>query len=102
MAKTHRSRRNGGLTIPIAVVAGMLPGVASIASKFPEGGLPLMAQEAGRIFTGYDYKLGQWNIGWMKYGALPLVLGALAHKIIGGRLGVNRALSSAGIPFIRF
>jgi hypothetical protein len=38
------------------------------------------------------------NLG---YGLLPIVAGIFVHKIIGGGLGINRVLSSSGIPWIR-
>jgi hypothetical protein len=102
MAK-EKKRRNGGrgLTIPLAVVAGLTPPLISIAGKFPEGGIKLCMQEASRIFTGWDPVIGQYDITWMKFGALPVILGGLAHRFIGGKLGINRALSKAGIPFLR-
>lgn len=102
MAKKHRSNGARQFTIPLALVAGMLPGVASVASKFPDQGLMGSANEATRIYLGWDFREQRWSMGWMKVGLLPLLLGAIGHKFIGGRLGVNRALSSAGIPFIRF
>lgn len=101
MAKNSKRRSSSGLTIPIAVVGGLIPPTMSIASKFPVGGLPLMGIEASRILTGYDPNTGEWNWRWLKVGLLPIALGALVHRFVGGKLGVNRALASAGIPLIR-
>lgn len=96
----HRSR-NGKFTIPLALAAGLLPPAASIISKYPEGGWKLASQEAGRILTGWDWVEKRYSFSYLKYGALPIALGTLAHQIIGVRLGLNRALAAARIPLIR-
>jgi len=36
----------------------------------------------------------------MRLGLMPLAVGVLVHKVA-GRLGINRAIASTGIPFIR-
>lgn len=99
--KKSRGRRNGSLTLPLAVIAGIAVPVASSISKLPEGGPKLAAQEFTRTMTGYDFVEGKFNIGYLKYGLLPVALGAVVHKFVGGRLGINRALAGAGIPLLR-
>lgn len=94
-----RGRRNGGMTIPLAMVAGFLPGAWRLWEK--RQSLNHLGNEAGRIYLGYDSWTGQWGFGSMKFGTLPIILGAVAHNLIGGRLGVNKMLSRAGIPFLR-
>lgn len=99
MAKKKRRRNGNGFKLPIAVVAGFIPGVWRVTSKMGAG-FNTMANEAGRVYLGYDSWTGQFNFGAMKFGTLPIILGIVLHKVA-SRLGVNRALASAGVPIIR-
>lgn len=92
-------RRNGGMTIPLAVVAGFLPGAWRLWEK--RGSLNALGNEAGRIYLGYDSWTGQFGWSQMKFGTLPIIAGAVMHRLVGGTLGVNKMLSRAGVPFIR-
>lgn len=101
----RKKKKNGfkrklmAMTIPITVVAGIAPGVVKVYEA-RGGGVSGMAREAGRIYTGVDFWNGQFNIGFARYGLLPIIAGIIAHKIA-NKLGINRALASAGIPLIR-
>jgi len=99
---TRNKKRNGkrGFTISAAIVAGM----AAPAVKLWEarsGGISGVAREAGRILTGFDFWNGTFNFGTMRYGLLPIVGGLAVHWLVGQKLGLNRVLGRAGIPFIR-
>lgn len=98
--KTKVRRKRKGFTLPLAVVAGMAPTVIKVW-EHRDAGASGMAREAGRIMTGMDFWDGQFNWEWMRHGTLPMLGGMLVHNILGKRLGLNRALSAAGIPFIR-
>lgn len=101
-------RKAKQLTIPVSIVAGFVPGIANVVAH-RRGGAEEMAAEASRIYLGwagtnrfgYNDTLG-FHPYLLKFGTLPIIMGALAHKFIGGKLGVNRALQAAGVPFIRF
>ena len=100
MAKKRRSRRNGGMTIPISVVAGLLPGTMDTVDGFRQYGLKGGATVASRVWTGYDPQSNKWYWSQLQRGAVPLLVGMLVHNVA-SRLGVNRALGRAKIPFVR-
>lgn len=101
-------RRRGGarrksFTLPVAVVAGFAPmGVKLFGAvkRGLSGDVAGMTQEAVVATTGYntDTKSFYWPAIPMFYG--PILAGMVVHKIA-NRIGVNRALSRAGVPFIR-
>lgn len=96
----RRRRNRNGIQLPIAVLAGFVPGLIKVWEAWP-GGISAAAREAGRIYTGIDF----WdaNFDWQRlwYGLFPIIGGVLVHRFIGQRMGVNRALRAAGIPFVR-
>lgn len=96
-SKSHRRRR---FTLPIAVVAGLMPGIANVFGGFQVGGLEGAAQTATVIYTGLDPNTGQWNFNFMGRGTIPILIGVLVHRIASG-LGINRAIARAGIPVVR-
>jgi len=99
--KKKRKSYKRGFTLPIGVVAGFAP-IAVKAWEAVPGGASNVARELGRITTGFDFWDGTWDWYRMRYGVIPLAVGVFAHKIIGGKLGLNRALAKSGIPILRF
>lgn len=95
--RKHRRRR--GFELPVAVVAGMLPGAWRVWEQRSD--LNHITNEAGRVYLGYDSWTGQFGFDAMKWGTVPLILGLLVHKFVGGTLGVNRMLARARLPVIR-
>lgn len=99
MAKKKSRRRSRGLGIPpVSIIAGVLPGVANVLGGFQAAGLRGAAQTASVIYTGYDPNTGQWNLAWMGRGTMPILIGFLVHRVA-SRVGINRTLASARIPF---
>jgi len=101
--QTRRSRGKRGMTVPLAVLAGFAPlamGEIGAAKRALAGDTPGAAQQAVIYATGYnlDTRSFHWPTFWGSYG--PILAGMLVHKLA-GRIGVNRALSSAGVPFLR-
>jgi len=106
-----RSRRRGGMTIPLAPLAGLAAGLgsgsswsggASVISRLMEGNIADAAKIACYHYTGVDPYTGQFSIDGLKTGVLPLVAGALVHKFVGGSpLNINRMLAAARVPFVR-
>ena len=100
--KRHHSKRK--LTIPLAVVAGFLPTAWNIQQemKRPDGSLFQAVKIVGSGLVGYNSSKQTWD-GWtmMKaYGASSILAGFGVH-ILANKLGFNRMIANAGIPFIR-
>jgi len=102
-------RRSNKMTIPLAVVAGMVPLAIGTWQHGQFNGWTGSGDTAMDYFvrslTGFSpnaagYGGSTFNIRNMKHGALPIVVGMIAHKVA-GRIGINGALARAGIPFIR-
>lgn len=97
----RRSRGKGKFTIPMAVIGGLVPAGADILSAWKVGGAEAALGHVSLVSTGYDPADGQWKPSFAMqklYG--PLFIGFMVHKIA-GRLGINRALGKAGVPFVR-
>lgn len=94
-------RHNRKFTLPIAIVAGFIPGVTKTIAGFQTGGLQGGARVAGNIYLGYDMDTAKFNFALMRHGLGPVILGTIVHKVA-GILGVNRAIARAGIPILRF
>lgn len=95
------SRRRRGFTLPIAAIAGFGPLLTNSWVQYKLGGLTGATNEATRNLCGWDPVAREWKWDYMKRGTFPLILGLLAHRIIGGAFGVNRMLSQARVPFLR-
>lgn len=100
---TRRKKSNGkkkSFTISVALVAGLMaPAVKLWEAR--AGGISGVTREAGRILTGFDFWNGTWNFATMRYGLLPVVGGLAVHWLVGNKLGLNRMIARAGIPFVR-
>lgn len=111
MARKHNKHSKPKLTIPLAVVAGFLPGIADsfFANRpFNDGSGDSMVDVFVGDFTGIQtagarakYAHGKtWSTWRLGYGLYPLLAGFAVHKLA-GMLGINRMLSRARIPFVR-
>lgn len=103
--------RRVGFKVPIAVVAGFIPGLTDAfghGRPFNDGSGDSVSDVLIGSYTGYQtpgsrkYSGGKafstWRLG---YGLYPLLAGFAVHKIVGGMLGVNRMLGAAKVPYIR-
>ena len=98
MSKRHHKRP--GMTVPVAVLAGFAPlGVAAI-DGYKYNGAKGLAKRVTLGMTGYNIEDGHWYPTEMAKIAAPIVAGLVIHKLA-GRFGINRALASAGVPFLR-
>lgn len=92
------------ITIPLAPVAGLAAGLAGGDSSplhyVTTGNLQGFTESLCERYLGWHPRFG-FHVNFIKKGFVPLVLGLLVHKVVGGTLGVNRALGRAGVPFIR-
>lgn len=100
MAKKNRRRRSVNRKVSIAIVAGFIPGIAKTWEHM-KGGWSPGTREMGRIYVGYDWWTGQFDWQNLRYGTFPIIAGGFIHKFVGVKLGVNKMLASAGIPFIK-
>jgi hypothetical protein len=53
-----------------------------------------------RRYIGFDNVSNKFYPNLMWGGTFPLILGLIVHKVA-SIAGVNRALATAGIPFVR-
>ncbi len=97
----RKSRRRGGFTLPLAIVAGFAPLGIHVVEGFQVGGPVMGLKYATADLTGYNPVSGEWEWGYMKkYGWGPIFAGLIAHKVASW-LGVNRALGRARVPWLR-
>jgi len=100
-AKVTRRKARAQMTIPVAALAGFVPLAGVVMTSFKQGGIELAGNNLVSNLTGYDINTKTWNFGYMAKGTIPIIAGLLAHKLIGQKLGVNRMLANAGVPFVR-
>ncbi len=97
----RRARRHAAsFTVPVAVLAGFAPLASQAIIGYKEGGLQRLSDRVTASLTGYDPAVQRWEFAYLKNGALPILGGLLVHKLA-SKMGVNRALGKAGVPFIR-
>jgi hypothetical protein len=89
------------MTLPIAVLAGFAPLLTHTLAGYKENGLEGAGRYSVSALTGYDTAAHVWRPMEMRRGLLPITLGVLIHKYIGGKMGVNAALSRSGVPLLR-
>ena len=99
MAKrTHRRRQ---VTLPMATLLGIGAPILMEKDNMLAGNWNTVATNLAWKFTGFNFSTGQWDPKGLMYGAVPAVAGVMISKFIGGNLGVNRKLASAGVPLLR-
>ena len=103
MAK--KKKRSRKFTLPIAPLAGLAVGMAMPIGELMAGNIPRAIDYLAYNYLGIaGTTTGQisFNPDGMKNGLLPLVVGGLVHKFVGGApLNLNRMLAAAGVPVIR-
>jgi len=101
VAKKKRARRSRAFTVPIAVVAGFTPLVASGVRGWQNETFRGMGKEVLYALTGVDIdNEPHFNPSFMINGTVPILMGLVVHKIA-GRMGLNRLIASTGIPYLR-
>lgn len=99
MARRKR-RRSSGMTIPVAPLIGFAGPILEAYSKW--GPTVDAVNYYSQSMTGYDFIGGTFDIQRAKRGLMPLVIGMLIHKFVGGApLNLNRTLAASKIPFLR-
>ena len=92
--------RRGKTTIPLAVVAGFVPLGATAIGLVQSNGIQGLAALPSYLIP-YDFVNHRFTMENTYKGLGPILGGIAVHKFIGGKLGVNRALASARIPWLR-
>jgi len=93
-------RRNGGITIPVAVALGFAPLAVRGFSLVKQGGFANLSKLSSSIIP-YDNAARRVSFADLSYGLYPIIAGLMVHKFIGGGLGLNRMLAGAKIPWLR-
>ncbi len=88
------------MTLPLTVLAGFSVPLVKTYDAFRSGGATNAMAELTRDMTGYDPNAHNWQLGRMKDGLLPVLVGGMAHRLA-NRVGINRMLSAARVPLIR-
>jgi hypothetical protein len=99
-----KKRRSRSMTVPLAPILGLAAGLGDeyVLGRALKGNYTGAIETAVHRYTGYNMVNGQWEPQAMTRGLLPLVIGGLVHKYVGGKpLNLNRMLAAAGVPFIR-
>lgn len=100
MARTKRKRTYRRKTkIPVAVIGGMIPLVATALSDFQSGGIQGLRNTVTAIVP-YSPANRSFTTARLHLGLYPMLAGFIVHKLA-SMFGVNRALASAGVPLIR-
>jgi len=101
MAKKKKTRRGRSFTVPIAVVAGFTPLVASGVRGWQSETFRGMGKEVLYALTGVDIdNEPHFNPSFMINGTVPILMGLVVHKVA-ARMGLNRLIASTGIPYLR-
>ena len=102
MARRKRKRSARKFTIPLAPVIGLSVGMVRPVETLLAGNLGGAIHHASQAYLGYDTVKRTFDPRSMASGLLPLAIGLLVHKFIGGApLNANRMLAQAGVPVIR-
>lgn len=97
-AKKAGKGRRTKLTIPLAVIAGFVPVGVGVWNRRSSG--QAIADYLQQGFTGITPGTGSFSFSNLRMGLMPVVAGFAVH-MIASRLGINRAIARAGVPFIR-
>lgn len=95
-------RRVAKAKIPLAVVLGFAPLVVSSVKEYQaRPTMQAMVNHLSRAVLGYNPDNKIWAF-WphMYNGTIPILMGFGIHKLA-NFVGINRALSSAGVPLVR-
>ena len=93
---SHHSKPK--MTIPLAIVAGLVPAVVGVWNRRSSG--QAVSDYLQQSFTGITPGTGAFNLANLRGGLMPIIAGFGVH-MVASKLGVNRAIARARIPFIR-
>ena len=95
-----RARRKAQARVPLAVIGGFVPILFNTYNGYKENGVDGATQNLVAFTTGYSRWEGKFKAEYLIKGMAPVVIGMMVHKLVGGKLGLNRAIARAGIPYL--
>lgn len=97
-----RVHHKKAFTVPLAIVAGFIPMAMDINKQAPSMGWLGSAAHTTAGLIGWDTVGGSY-VGWTqaKAAGLPGIALGFGGHWLASKLGVNRMIARAGIPFIR-
>lgn len=101
MAKKKARRKSNGFTIPLTIALPLVNSGVRMITEAKQSGAQVAVENQIGYWTGFNPRVGDFR-GWsrMQKGIGLMLVGGVAHKVA-GKLGINRAIAGAGIPFIR-
>ena len=96
--KVKRAHRKAKFTLPIAVVAGFIPTVYGVWNR--RSSMANVSAYLQSSWTGTNPVDFSFSFSNLKTGLLPALAGFGVH-LLASKVGINRALGRAGIPFFR-
>jgi hypothetical protein len=100
MARKTKRRSTRNFKIPVATLVGLGVGMVDPLMKLYHQDVRGAMADLSYRYVGYNLPSKRLDFGGLQQGLLPLVIGALVSKYVGGRpLNLNRYLS--GIPLIK-
>lgn len=97
-----RKRRRRKFTLPLAPVLGLAAGMAPAVPKIMAGDIQGVINELSNNYLGYYPPDGNFDAVRLTRGLVPLIIGGLVHKFVGGApINVNRMLAAANVPVVR-
>lgn len=101
MAKRRKKRGKRKFTIPIAPIIGLAAGLAGPIKDLMDGEVEFAVNKLKYAYLGLDTD-NNFKAEALMNGLVPLVVGGLVHKYVGGApLNLNRMLAAANVPIIR-
>ena len=100
MSRGYRHHKTK-FTLPVAVILGFAPLVSNTLANVQSQGLNKGIRDSTTLLIPYDFTTRKITFANLGGGLWPMLAGLLVHKVVGGALGINRALARSGIPYIR-
>lgn len=101
--KVAKKKKRGSrkFTIPIAPIVGLMAGLAGPIKDLMDGETEYAVNKLKYSYLGLDEN-NNFKAEALMSGLVPLIMGGLVHKFIGGPpLNLNRMLAAANVPIIR-
>lgn len=100
--KTRRTGKKGGgrvaknkrFSISLGVAGGLVAGLAGPVQALMAGDYEYAMKDIGRRYTGFDADDGSFDIGRLKFGLFPLLVGVGVH-MVAAKIGLNRSIGQA-------
>lgn len=99
-AQRKRRRRRPKTTIPVLMMAGMMPYLGNTVNDVKSMGFSQGLKSSVKYVIPFDPATGKWTAAHLGGGLYPMIAGMAAHKIATA-LGINRILATARVPLLR-